>query len=88
MLIANSSRLEMEDAWRKRLMVARDRYDRAVAQSHRALEDRGNWPLQASDKSSAVREARQQESAARKEYMRVLTAFTNLTVFGKMPEEP
>jgi hypothetical protein len=44
--------------------------------------------LPAPDGSYAVRIARQQESAARNEYMRLLRVVNDLIIQGIIPEEP
>ena len=43
--------------------------------------------MSAPDGSLAVRKARQEESVARDEYMRLLRVVTDLIVHGKIPEE-
>jgi hypothetical protein len=80
-------RQEVEEYWRDRLKSARQKYELAVAQQHKALEQQKRWPLPAPDGSGAVRSALIQESAARNEYMRILKIFTDLTIYGKVPEE-
>jgi len=78
-----SSRQQTEEYWRERVNAARVKYDLAVAESRKILDEQKQWPLPAPDGSSAVRSARMQESAALNEYMRALKEFTDLTLHRK-----
>jgi predicted nucleic acid-binding Zn ribbon protein len=75
------------ECWRKRVEAARRQYDLTVTQFRKVLAEQKNWPLPAPDGSTAVRKARLQRSAALNEYMRTLRIFTDLTVYGKVPED-
>ena len=80
-------RQEIECCWRQRVEAARRKYDLTVAQSRKAKAEHKNWPVPAPDGYTAVRKSRLQRSAALNEYMRTLRIFTDLIVYGKMPEE-
>jgi len=75
----------MEELWYRRMSAARKRYEVAVIQSRKVLEDQKRWPLPGPDGSEAVRHSRMQESAALTEYMRVLKIYTALRIDGKVP---
>jgi hypothetical protein len=77
--------LEIEEHWRNRLTSAEERLAKAVAESKRVLADFQEGSMVPPDGSLAVRNARLEESSSRKEYMRVLRIFTDLTLYGKVP---
>ncbi len=83
-----TSRLEMEDFWRERLEMARIEYDLAYATFVQVVRDQAEWPMPATEPSAATEKARLQQSRALNKYQRVLKIFTDLTVDGKIPEEP
>jgi predicted nucleic acid-binding Zn ribbon protein len=76
-------RQEIECCWRQRVEAARRKYDFAVAQCRKVLEEQKNWPLPAPDGSTGVRKAHLQRSAALNEYMQTLRIFTDLTVYAE-----
>src|SRR4051794_21550419 len=65
-------RSEMEHIWRERVKAARSKYELAVVQSRKVLEDQKAWPMPSPDGSAAIRNAHVQESAALSEYVRAL----------------
>jgi hypothetical protein len=83
----NSFRHEIEDLWRDRVKMARCKYEDSVVEFTKILAEQKHWPLPAPDGSTAVRNARIQESAALNDYMRTLKIYTDLVVSGKIPEE-
>jgi hypothetical protein len=83
----HGSRQELEALWRERIKSARTKYDLALAETRGVLAGpNGGFGL-APDHSTAVRNALLRESAARNEYMQVLRTFTDLLVYGKIPED-
>ena len=81
------SRDELEDSWRARLENARTQHRLASEDFQKALQEQGSGLTLAPDEPYAVRLARQRESDARKEYMRVLRMFSDLVMHDKIPEE-
>jgi DNA-binding NtrC family response regulator len=79
------SRKEIEEIWCTRLKDADAAYGLAIKRFTSTPQEYNS--LTRPDGSLAVRKVRQQESAARDEYMRILRIFTDLTVHGKIPEE-
>ena len=80
-----AERQELEDTWRQRLEQLREKY-RAASDIYRALlrkEPEGETP----SPDSPLARARQAESEALLEYSRVLRLFSDLTLYGKLPEE-
>lgn len=83
----DSQYVQLETLWRDRLSKAEERLARAVADSKRVLADFQEGIMIPPDGSLAVRNVHLEESRARQEYMRVLRAFTDLTLYGVTPEE-
>jgi hypothetical protein len=81
------SLVELSQLWHGRLQIAEDRYILAAAQFQKAIKEQRDGMAPAPDGTLALRKARARESATRREYMRVLRVFTDLTVSGKIPEE-
>jgi hypothetical protein len=80
------SREELENLWRTRLDKAADRYNTAK-KTYRLVADEDRQGLTPSpDGRYAIRQARQEEAAARAEYIRVLRIFTDLILHGKIPK--
>jgi hypothetical protein len=80
------TRETLVDFWRMRVEETQAYYRKATEEYRRLLEERlGGTPH---DPNGALALARQVESDALAEYCRVLRAFTDLTVNGKMPEQP
>jgi hypothetical protein len=77
--------VQLETIWRQRLARAEERLAQAVADSKRVLAEFQEGMMISPDGSVAVRNARVEESRAREEYMRVLRAFTDLTLYGVTP---
>src|SRR5438045_786883 len=81
------SRAELEKLWRTRLLKCGAKYESAVAEFRKVLEEQKQLGTSAGGRSLAVRNALLRKSLARKEYIRVLRIFTDLMVLGKIPEE-
>jgi hypothetical protein len=79
--------VQLETIWRQRLTRAEQRLSRAVAESKRVLSEFQEGIMVPPDGSLAVRNVHLEESRARQEYMRVLRAFTDLTLYGMTPGE-
>jgi hypothetical protein len=77
--------VQLETIWRQRLARAEERLAQAVADSKRVLAEFQEGMMISPDGSIAVRNVRVEESRAREEYMRVLRAFTDLTLYGVTP---
>ena len=72
----------MEEAWRKRVESARERYLAAVSQTREAEKE-----LAAGDRSAAREQARLAEREALTQYMVVLRIFKDLVLKGMIPPE-
>jgi hypothetical protein len=79
--------VQLETLWRQRLTSAEERLARAVSDSKRVLSEVQEGVMVPPDGSLAVRNVHLEESRARQEYMRVLRAFTDLTLYGVTPED-
>jgi hypothetical protein len=79
-----SLRHQLEDVWRRKLLVARERYEFAAGRFQAALDQHG--ASMTSDSSLALQQARALESAAMKDYMNTLRIFSDLVLREKMPE--
>ena len=89
-MAARPSRRELEAAWYRRLNRARSRYEAKFAIRKEMVGKRSVWPIDRQpdpDGRFALHLALQEESAARREYMRVLRIFTKLILHGTPPEE-
>jgi predicted alternative tryptophan synthase beta-subunit len=84
----NAARLELQGRWRDRLETARQKYNVAVVQCTTVKAEQTQCSLPAPDGSHAFRIARQEESAARNEYMRLVRVVNDLIIQGIIPEEP
>jgi len=91
---AGSSRRELEAAWRaawrETLSRARSRYQDKAAIRRQIVAERPVWPISLEpdpDGRFALYRALQEESAARTEYMRLLTIYTELILHGTPPDE-
>ena len=82
---AFATRQTLEDSWRLRLEETKARYHKATERYRRLLQEQPDGTPH--DPRSALALARQAESEALAEYSRLLRAFTDLTVNGKVPEE-
>lgn len=80
-------RQEIEELWRRRLAEEKARYEVAVARFQTASEDFRNHHTTPPDGGFGVHLAITAESNARKEYMRVLRLYTDLLLYGKIPED-
>ena len=82
-LVTSATRREVEDSWRLRLEETHVRYRQATQHYRELLEAQ----LEATpyNPNGALALARQAESQALSEYVRVLKIFTELTVNGQMP---
>ena len=79
-----SLRHPLEERWRRKLRLARDRYEAAAARFQVAVDE--NTVAPTSEGSLTVRQARAAESVALKEYMKTLRIFGDLVVRGTMPQ--
>jgi hypothetical protein len=87
---AAPSRRELEAAWYRRLNHARSRYEAKFALRKEMVGKRLVWPIDRQpdpDGRFALHLALQEESAARKEYTRVLRILMKLILHGTPPEE-
>jgi hypothetical protein len=83
----NSKPHDVEELWRGRLAAAKAGYETAVARFRTASEDFRSNHTPSPDGGFSVHLAIAAESSARKEYMRVLRMFTDLVLYGKIPDE-
>jgi hypothetical protein len=81
----SATRQTLEDSWRLRLEETKARYHKATERYRRLLQEQPDGTPH--DPGSALALARQAESEALAEYSRLLRAFADLTVNGKVPEE-
>lgn len=72
----------MEEAWRRRVESARERYLAAVSQTREAEKE-----LAAGDRGPAREQARLAEREALAQYLVVLQIFKDLILKGKIPPE-
>ena len=70
--------VELEDVWRRQVENARTRYLEAVEQVKRLSEQ--SSPTDSPERGFDLVRAHRQEAAARREYTRVLEAFTQLVM--------
>jgi hypothetical protein len=77
---------ELEDMWRERVREARDRYTQATG-LFRATWDKHFDMQMNSDGVHAIQRAREAESRALAEYVRVMKIFANLVISGHIPPE-
>jgi hypothetical protein len=82
---ASAMRQTLQESWRLRLEETQDRYHKATERYRRLLQEQPDG--MSHDPKGAVALARQAESEALAEYFRILRAFTELTLNGKVPEE-
>jgi hypothetical protein len=80
------SKRELEDLWRQRLREARLKYEEASKAFKATWGEHFESRLTA-DPTLAIERARNAESQALSEYMRVLRIFTDLIVNAKLPPE-
>src|ERR1017187_3068471 len=78
---------DVEELWRRRLAAAKAGYEIAAARFRTASEDFRSKPHTQSRWRFQRTLAIAAESSARKEYMRVLRVFTDLVLYGKIPDE-
>ena len=78
---------ELENLWRHRLTEVHERFARTVAASKQVLAEFQEGTMVQPDGAFAVRNVHLEESRAREEYIRVLRAFTELTLYNRVPEE-
>ena len=75
------------DLWRERTSVALSRYQEAREASDRALAQRSDGIMPSSEGVTTTVEALESETAALREYVRVLRILTDLVVHRKPPPE-
>jgi len=85
MALYDSHRQLLEVLWRQRVQNELHRYREAREVCQKSLSDRGDIP--SPDGSFAFQRALRVETAALKEYMRVLEIFNTLVVHRKMPPD-
>jgi hypothetical protein len=72
----------MEEAWRKRVEGARERYLAAVSQTRDAEKE-----LPVADRAATCEQTRSAEREALAEYLVVLRVFKDLVLRGRIPTE-
>ena len=82
-----SVRQTLEEAWRQRLYAAGHRYRNAKLEAKRAAAEQLQGLIPSPDRVIATRRALREESDALSEYMRVITAFNQSILDGKLPED-
>jgi hypothetical protein len=83
---ANSMPQEGDESWHLKLLEAHSRYQAATAQYRSMLSEQPGGLSPGVD--SSLSHARETESQALAEYMRVLAIFTDLATHGKANGEP
>lgn len=78
---------ELEELWRTRLADAKSRYMATVDRFRNAAEHLRTQQMPPPDGGFAVHVAITAETHARQEYMRVLRVFTDLLLYGTVPQE-
>ena len=78
-------RRALEDLWKARTRIAYGRFNAAREAARAAKEFRIDTPDP--DGTFTLHRARQAENAALDEYRRVLTIFSDLVAYGKIPDE-
>jgi hypothetical protein len=86
LLFMAQSKPELENIWRERLREARLKYE-AASDAFRATWGEHFESRLTADPTLAIEQARDLETAALCEYVRVLRIYTDLTVHGKLPPE-
>ena len=81
------SKQDLENIWRERVRQARARYEEAHA-GFRAVWDEHFHERMTADPSFAIEQAHKAETAALRDYMKVLKIFMDLVLHGKVPREP
>jgi hypothetical protein len=80
-------RRALEEKWHERVQEAYRRYQSASEVFRQVVEEQRRELIASSDGTQAVLNALGIENNARKDYMRALHVFTELTLNGRMPEE-
>ena len=78
---------KLEEIWRLRLEAAAERHKIAKAQCAKTLEEFSNGLTVPPDGSQAVKRATLEEKTSRDERMKILKAFTDLILHGKIPKD-
>ena len=78
---------DIEERWRKRLADARRRHDHSVEAFRDAAEVYRAQEIPFPDGGLRLHKALMAESAARREYIRVLRLFTDLILYGQIPKD-
>lgn len=81
----NLARRDLEDSWRVRSEMARERYEMASSRYRKLLDEKPEDLIPQPDDPLAL--ARHAESEALAEYRRVLRLFRELILCGRIPEE-
>ena len=82
------SRAEVERRYRERLQRAREGYEASKSAAETAFRELQEVALPEPDGSQAYRNALVAETAASRAYRKALREFTDLTVHGKVADEP
>jgi hypothetical protein len=80
-------RADVENVWREKVRIARERYQFAIEQTHATAMAVGEKLYVAPDGAQATKNARVTEKDALREYRRVLRIFTELVVYGTSPPD-
>jgi hypothetical protein len=80
-------RQEIEELWLSRLKQAAEHHRIVKTQSWEILKKFNGGLFAPQDGSFAAKQALEEESAARAEYLRLLKIFTDLTINNKLPPE-
>jgi hypothetical protein len=83
-----SSERELERVWQTRVNAAGQVYDETAREFNRLVTQVNGDFVEFSSHSEVIRQARRRQSLALKEYMRALRIYTDLIIYGTVPEEP
>jgi hypothetical protein len=80
--------MELELVWQAQVRGARQRYEEEARKFSQIATEFQQGLYQTPDGGVALHLARQRESLALNEYMRILQIYTDLVLRGILPEEP
>lgn len=80
--------MELERVWQTRVNAAWQLYDESTREFNRLVAQSNGDSICFSCDREEIRQARLRESVALKEYMRALRTYTDLIIYGAVPEEP
>ena len=84
---AMSSRTELEGVWKARVDGALQLYEESTRDFYTLVAESSGELIKSSIGRELIRQARRRESAALKEYMRILRTYTDVVAHGTLPEE-